>query len=365
MRPAHADSSTDAWSGRRIAVVFRRRSCHRGTTPSFPSRKDPHVHGSCIRSKQRYLSPVRHQHSPARPRSRRRRSGNSLLRGLSLRSAHGARRVGRAGRRCIRSCRGTRSSDGCARSAPTSPRSRPATWRRSAAWSSRAGRAAAARRGSSSTATRAARSSPTTRSIRSAPRPSPTAAIRTASSSTRTSCCACRRSWTRPRRRRCCAPASRSTRRSSTGARARARRSGIVGLGGLGHMGVKFAHAFGAHTVLFTTSPSKIEDGKRLGADEVVISKNADEMAKHARSFDLIVNTVAASHDLDPFIVAAQARRHAGAGRRARASAPVADRLQPAASAAARWPARASAASRKRRRCSTSAPRRTSSRTSS
>jgi alcohol dehydrogenase (NADP+) len=77
---------------------------------------------------------------------------------------------------------------------------------------------------------------------------------------------------------------------------------GIVGLGGLGHMGVKFAHAFGAHTVLFTTSPSKVEDGKRLGADAVVISKNADEMKKHERSFDLIVNTVAASHDLDPFI---------------------------------------------------------------
>jgi alcohol dehydrogenase (NADP+) len=77
---------------------------------------------------------------------------------------------------------------------------------------------------------------------------------------------------------------------------------GIVGLGGLGHMGVKFAHAFGAHTVLFTTSPSKIADGKRLGADDVVVSKNADEMAKHARSFDLIVNTVAASHDLDPFL---------------------------------------------------------------
>ncbi|HMF60975.1 MAG TPA: NAD(P)-dependent alcohol dehydrogenase [Vicinamibacterales bacterium] len=77
---------------------------------------------------------------------------------------------------------------------------------------------------------------------------------------------------------------------------------GIVGLGGLGHMGVKFAHAFGAHTVLFTTSPSKMADGKRLGADEVVISKNADEMQKHERSFDLIVNTVAASHNLDPFI---------------------------------------------------------------
>jgi alcohol dehydrogenase (NADP+) len=77
---------------------------------------------------------------------------------------------------------------------------------------------------------------------------------------------------------------------------------GIVGLGGLGHMGVKFSHAFGAHTVLFTTSPGKIEDGKKLGADEVVISKNADEMNKHARSFDLIVSTVAASHNLDPFI---------------------------------------------------------------
>jgi len=77
---------------------------------------------------------------------------------------------------------------------------------------------------------------------------------------------------------------------------------GIVGLGGLGHMGVKFAHAFGAHTVLFTTSPSKIEDGKRLGADEVVISKDEAQLKKHDRSFDLIVNTVAASHNLDPFL---------------------------------------------------------------
>lgn len=77
---------------------------------------------------------------------------------------------------------------------------------------------------------------------------------------------------------------------------------GIVGLGGLGHMGVKLAHAMGAHVVLFTTSPSKIEDGKRLGADEVVISKDPEQMAKHANSFDLIVNTVAAQHDLNPFI---------------------------------------------------------------
>lgn len=77
---------------------------------------------------------------------------------------------------------------------------------------------------------------------------------------------------------------------------------GIVGLGGLGHMGVKIAHAMGAHVVLFTTSPSKIEDGKRLGADEVVISKDPEQMKAHLNSFDLIVNTVAAQHDLNPFI---------------------------------------------------------------
>jgi uncharacterized zinc-type alcohol dehydrogenase-like protein len=82
---------------------------------------------------------------------------------------------------------------------------------------------------------------------------------------------------------------------------AKGKKVGIVGLGGLGHMGVKFAHAFGAHTVLFTTSPSKIEDGKKLGADEVVVSRNENEMKKHANSFDFILNTVAAPHDLDAF----------------------------------------------------------------
>jgi len=76
---------------------------------------------------------------------------------------------------------------------------------------------------------------------------------------------------------------------------------GIVGLGGLGHMGVKFAHAFGCHTVLFTTSAGKIEDGKRLGANEVVISKDDAQMQKHAGSFDFILNTVAAPHNLDAF----------------------------------------------------------------
>jgi uncharacterized zinc-type alcohol dehydrogenase-like protein len=74
---------------------------------------------------------------------------------------------------------------------------------------------------------------------------------------------------------------------------------GIVGLGGLGHMGVKLARAMGAHVVLFTTSQSKVEDAKRLGAHEVVISKNPEEMEAHANSFDLIINTVAAQHDLN------------------------------------------------------------------
>jgi len=77
---------------------------------------------------------------------------------------------------------------------------------------------------------------------------------------------------------------------------------GVVGLGGLGHMGVKFAHAFGAHTVVFTTSPSKTEDALRLGADEVIISKNADEMKKHTASFDFILDCVAAAHDINAYI---------------------------------------------------------------
>lgn len=77
---------------------------------------------------------------------------------------------------------------------------------------------------------------------------------------------------------------------------------GIVGLGGLGHMGLKLARALGAHVVLFTTSPGKREDAMRLGANEVVVSKNASEMAAHRNSFDFILNTVAAPHSLDPFL---------------------------------------------------------------
>ena len=77
---------------------------------------------------------------------------------------------------------------------------------------------------------------------------------------------------------------------------------GIVGLGGLGHMGVKFAHAMGAHVVLFTTSPGKKDDALRLGADEVVVSRNADEMNKHAGSFDFILDAVSADHDINAYI---------------------------------------------------------------
>ncbi len=76
---------------------------------------------------------------------------------------------------------------------------------------------------------------------------------------------------------------------------------GIVGLGGLGHMGVKFARAMGARVVLFTTSANKVEDAKRLGADEVVMSTNHDDMNAHLQSFDFILNTVAAPHNLDAY----------------------------------------------------------------
>lgn len=76
---------------------------------------------------------------------------------------------------------------------------------------------------------------------------------------------------------------------------------GVVGIGGLGHMGIKLAHAMGAHVVAFTTSESKRAEARKLGADEVVVSRNPDEMAAHAMSLDFILNTVAAPHDLDPF----------------------------------------------------------------
>ena len=77
---------------------------------------------------------------------------------------------------------------------------------------------------------------------------------------------------------------------------------GVVGLGGLGHMAVKFGHALGAHVVVFTTSPNKKEDALRLGADEVVVSRNADEMKKHNASFDFILDAVSADHDINAYL---------------------------------------------------------------
>jgi uncharacterized zinc-type alcohol dehydrogenase-like protein len=77
---------------------------------------------------------------------------------------------------------------------------------------------------------------------------------------------------------------------------------GVVGLGGLGHMGIKFAHAMGAETIMITTSPDKAKDAKRLGADDVIISKNDDEMKTHKNSFDFILNTVPIKHDINPYL---------------------------------------------------------------
>ncbi len=77
---------------------------------------------------------------------------------------------------------------------------------------------------------------------------------------------------------------------------------GVVGLGGLGHMGVKFARALGAHVVVFTTSPHKKDDAQRLGAHEIVVSRDANEMAKHAGSFDFILDCVSAQHDLNAYL---------------------------------------------------------------
>lgn len=77
---------------------------------------------------------------------------------------------------------------------------------------------------------------------------------------------------------------------------------GIVGLGGLGHMGIQLAHAMGAHVVLFTSSAGKIKDGKRFGANEVVVSSHEGELKKHLNSFDLIIDTVSVPHNLDIYL---------------------------------------------------------------
>ena len=77
---------------------------------------------------------------------------------------------------------------------------------------------------------------------------------------------------------------------------------GIIGLGGLGHMGTKFSHTMGAHTVMITTSPDKMEDAHKLGADEVLLSTNKDEMAKQVGEFDFLLNTIPVNHDVNPYL---------------------------------------------------------------
>lgn len=77
---------------------------------------------------------------------------------------------------------------------------------------------------------------------------------------------------------------------------------GVIGLGGLGHMGIKFAHAIGAHVVMITTSADKVTDAKRLGANEVLISTDAEQMAAHVNSFDFLLNTIPVKHDLNPYL---------------------------------------------------------------
>ena len=183
---------------------------------------------------------------------------------------------------------------------------------------------------------------------------SPTAATPRASSSTRPSSCACPTGSTRPgRRRSLCAGITTYSPLRHWNVR-KGQKVGVVGLGGLGHMAVKFAHAFGARVVLFTTSPGKAEDAVRLGAHEVVVSKNAAEMQKHARQLRLHPRHGVGDARPERLPRAAEARRHDDPGRSARRPrcpwAPSAS-----SSGGDSSPARSSAASARPRRCSTSA----------
>ena len=127
-------------------------------------------------------------------------------------------------------------------------------------------------------------------------------AIPIASSSMSISFCASRLISISPEPHRSSVPVSRPTPPCVIGASPQGKKVGVVGLGGLGHMGVKFAHALGAHVVVFTTSPNKKEDALRLGADEVVVSRNSNEMQKHTGSFDFILDAVSADHDINAYL---------------------------------------------------------------
>ena len=133
--------------------------------------------------------------------------------------------------------------------------------------------------------------------------------LRAASSSTSTSCCASRRTSTPPARRRCSAPASRPTRRCATGTSAKGKKVGVVGLGGLGHMGVKFAHAFGAHVVVSPRRRARRRTRCASAPTRWWCRRNADEMKKHAGSFDFILDTVSRRHDVNAYLSLLAARR--------------------------------------------------------
>ena len=139
-------------------------------------------------------------------------------------------------------------------------------------------------------------------------------------------------------------------------------RIGVVGLGGLGHMALKFGHAFGAHVVQFSTSANKVDDAKKLGADEVILTKDPKNFEKVARSLDFIIDTVAAPHDLTPYL--GTLKRDGVLVQVGVPNKPLEVPVFPWPSNAPASPAALSAASKKRRRCSTSAPSTTSSATS-
>ena len=136
----------------------------------------------------------------------------------------------------------------------------------------------------------------------SATAPAPTAATPTPSSRPSTSSTPSSPASTSPPPRHSSAPASPPTRRCATGAQAPTRKSASSASAASAISALKFAHAFGAHVVQFTTSESKIDDAKKLGADEVVLSKDAAAMQKHAGSFDFILDCVSAPHDINAYL---------------------------------------------------------------
>ena len=241
------------------------------------------------------------RHPSTRRRSQRRRHRHSVLRRLPLRPAQGARRV--AGVPTVYPCvPGHEIVGACAQvGAEVTGFKRGRSCSRSAAWSIPAGTCASCKEGQEQYCNNQQRplhlQLPDTHGA-----PSPTAATPTRSWSTSTSCCTSPTSSISRRPRRCSAPASRPIPRSSTGTSARARNSASSASAGSGTWAVKFGARVRRARRAVHDVAEQGRGRKRLGADEVVISKDAARMAAHARSFDFILDTVSAPHDIDPFI---------------------------------------------------------------